>query len=64
MMTTEYVGLVFVLEPDGDEAEVRASLRIEPDGWWGWLPHRVSRLANSSRDLEHVGARGPMMETS
>jgi hypothetical protein len=29
------VGQAFVLEPDGDETEVRASLRIEPDGRWG-----------------------------
>jgi hypothetical protein len=32
---TEYVGLAFVTEPDGDETEVRASLRVEADGWWG-----------------------------
>ena len=29
------VGLASVLEPDGDETEVRASLRIEPDEWSG-----------------------------
>jgi hypothetical protein len=34
-VTTEYVGLAFVLEPDGDETEVRASLRVDSDGWWG-----------------------------
>jgi len=27
--------LAFVVEPDGDETEVRASLRVEADGWWG-----------------------------
>jgi hypothetical protein len=31
----EYVGQAFVIEPDGDEAEVRALLRIEADGWCG-----------------------------
>jgi hypothetical protein len=34
---TEYVGLAFVLDAEGDETEVRASLRVEPDGWWGDL---------------------------
>jgi hypothetical protein len=32
---SEYIGLAFVVEPAGDETEVRASLRIDPDGWWG-----------------------------
>ena len=27
--------MAFVVEPDGDETEVRASLRVEADGWWG-----------------------------
>ncbi len=26
----EYVGLAFVVEPDGDEVEVRALLRLRP----------------------------------
>jgi hypothetical protein len=34
-MTSKYVGLAFVLESDGNETEVRASLRMDPDGWWG-----------------------------
>jgi hypothetical protein len=34
-MVSEYVGAALVVEPDGDEVEVRASLRIEVDGWWG-----------------------------
>jgi hypothetical protein len=34
-VVNEYVGMAFVIEPDGDEAEVRALLRIEDDGWWG-----------------------------
>ena len=34
---TEHVGLAFVLEPDGDETEVRASLRVGADGWGGDL---------------------------
>jgi hypothetical protein len=33
-VTAESVGLAFVLEPDGDETEVRASLRIEPNRRW------------------------------
>ena len=34
-MPTEHVGQAFVVELDGDEPEVRAMLRVEPDGWWG-----------------------------
>jgi hypothetical protein len=34
-MMSDYVGLAFVFEPDVDEVEVRAALRIETDGWWG-----------------------------
>ena len=34
---TEYVGLAFVVEPDGDETEVRASLRSDGDEWSGDL---------------------------
>ena len=34
-LLTEYVGQAFVGEPDGDETEVRAVLRVEADGWWG-----------------------------
>jgi hypothetical protein len=33
----EYVGLAFVVEPDGDEVEVRASLRSDGDEWSGHL---------------------------
>jgi hypothetical protein len=32
---TEYLGSAFVLDADGDETDVRASLRVEADGWWG-----------------------------
>ena len=38
--TSEYIGLAFVVEPDGDEAKVRALLRLEPNGWWGRLADR------------------------
>jgi hypothetical protein len=34
---TEYVGLAFVTEPDGDEVEVRASLRGDDTDWGGYL---------------------------
>jgi hypothetical protein len=34
---TEYVGQAFVLEPDGDETEVRASLRSDGEEWSGDL---------------------------
>jgi hypothetical protein len=34
---TEYVGQAFVVEPDGDETEVRASLRTDGDEWAGDL---------------------------
>jgi len=44
MAPSEYVGLVVVVEPDGDEVEVRALLRIEADGWWGRLPDRPGGL--------------------
>jgi hypothetical protein len=33
----EYVGQAFVTEPDGDEVEVRASLRSDGDEWGGYL---------------------------
>ena len=52
-VTAEYVGLAFVLEPDSDETEVRASLRIEPDGWWGGYLIGPARLA---RDRVEHGA--------
>jgi hypothetical protein len=32
----DYVGLAFVVEPDGDETEVRASLRSDGDDWGDW----------------------------
>jgi hypothetical protein len=34
---TEYVGQAFVVESDGDEVEVRASLRSDGDEWGGSL---------------------------
>jgi hypothetical protein len=34
---SEYVGQAFVTEPDGDEAEVRASLRGDDQDWGGYL---------------------------
>jgi hypothetical protein len=33
----EYVGLAFVVEPDGDEVEVRASLRGDGKDWGDYL---------------------------
>jgi hypothetical protein len=33
----DYVGLAFVVEPDGDETEVRASLRGDDQDWGGYL---------------------------
>jgi len=34
---TEYVGAAFVVDLDGDEVEVRASLRGDSDDWGGYL---------------------------
>jgi hypothetical protein len=34
---TDYVGLAFVVESDGDEVEVRASLRGDDQDWGGYL---------------------------
>jgi hypothetical protein len=36
-VSNEYVGLAFVVESDGDEVEVRASLRGDDDDWGGYL---------------------------
>jgi hypothetical protein len=36
-VTTEYVGQAFVVEADGDEIEVRASLRFDGTDWTGDL---------------------------
>jgi hypothetical protein len=35
--TTNYVGRAFVTEPDGDDIEVRASLRGGGEDWGGYL---------------------------
>jgi hypothetical protein len=44
----EYVGQAFVTEPDGDETEVRASLRCDIEEWGSsligpadWIEDRV-----------------------
>ena len=37
MACSEYVGSACVVEPDGDEVEVRATLRADGDGWGGSL---------------------------
>jgi hypothetical protein len=48
-MAPEYVDLAYLPEPDGDETEVRASLRVEADGWWGgWLIGPAEWLAIAS----------------
>lgn len=48
-MASEYVGQAFVVDADGAEVEVRASLRIGPDGWWGGdLVGRVNWLRMAS----------------
>jgi hypothetical protein len=45
---SEYVGLAFVVEPDGDEVEVRASLRTDGDEWSGDLIGPADGLAIAS----------------
>jgi hypothetical protein len=47
-VATDYVGLVFVTEPDGDEVEVRASLRSDGDEWDGSLIGPANWLAIAS----------------
>jgi hypothetical protein len=49
----EYVGQAFVLEPDGDEVEVRASLRGDGEDWGGYLigPADWIAIASSTEPL-------------
>jgi hypothetical protein len=59
-MSVEYVGRAFVVEPDGDETEVRAALRIEADGWWGgWLIGPADWIAIASSTEPFVELRLP-----
>jgi hypothetical protein len=54
-VASEYVGQAFVVDADGAEVEVRASLRIEPDGWWGGDlvgPANWLRMASSTPVFE------------
>jgi hypothetical protein len=44
----EYVGQVFVVEADGDEVDVRASLRSDCDEWGGDLIGPADWLAIAS----------------
>jgi hypothetical protein len=37
MGVSDYVGLAFVVESDGDEVEVRAALRSDNQDWGGFL---------------------------
>jgi hypothetical protein len=50
---SEYVGQAFMLEPDGDEVEVRASLRADVDDWGGYLigPADWLGIASSTEPL-------------
>ncbi len=52
-MGTEYVGLAFVTEPDGDEVEVRASLCGDDEDWGGYLigPADWLGIASSTEPL-------------
>jgi hypothetical protein len=45
---TEYVGQAFLVEADGDEVEVRASLRSDGDEWGGYLIGPADWLAIAS----------------
>ncbi len=47
-MGTEYVGQAFLVEADGDEVEVRASLRSDGDEWGGYLIGPADWLAIAS----------------
>jgi hypothetical protein len=45
---SEYVGQAFVTEPDGDETEVRASLRSDGNEWGGSLIGPADWLGTAS----------------
>jgi hypothetical protein len=56
---TEYVGLAFVLESDGDETEVRASLRSGRDEWGSYLIGPADWIAIASSTEPFVELRLP-----
>jgi hypothetical protein len=62
---SEYVGLAFVVEPDGDEVEVRASLRGDGEDWGGSLIGRGThqrRLHPGRPDVKRPPAINPGAE--
>jgi hypothetical protein len=50
LVGTEYVGWAFVVEPDGDEVAVRASLRGDDEDW-GRSPSGLHITIASSDNL-------------
>jgi hypothetical protein len=55
---SEYVGQAFVVEPDGDEVEVRASLRRDDEDWGGYLIGPANWLGIASSTEPFFGTAG------
>jgi hypothetical protein len=53
-----HIGQTFLTELDGDETEVRASVTLEADGWWGGHligPVDRIRIASSAEPFFELG---------